>query len=88
MGGKSHQARAEVDTGVRTLPSHELLDWLGTESLAWGQISVNQLAQLQDTRHVLSQVYSAPSIFSGTVERTVLECRPMFPVPVGWGWGR
>jgi hypothetical protein len=73
---ESHQAKAEVDTGVRTLPSHEL-DWLGTKSLAWGQISVNQLAQLQDAGHVLSQVYSAPSIFSGTVERAVLECRPL-----------
>lgn len=32
----SHQDRAEVDTRVRTLPSHELLDWLGmvTKSLA------------------------------------------------------
>lgn len=35
----SHRARAEVNTGVRTLPSHELLDWpsmITRKFLAWG----------------------------------------------------
>lgn len=53
-----------------------VMNWIGWAPSPWpGDRS--QLAQLQDAGHVLSQVYSAPSIFSGTVERAVLECRPL-----------
>lgn len=67
----SYQARAEVNTGVRTLPRHELLDWpsmITRKSLAWGgQISVDQVAQLRTMLHMpLSQVYSVPSVLEST----------------------